>query len=46
MQTYFLHRSQLYMLSPADKEKKAITQLLRAHNTNMATFPSSAEKQS
>lgn len=46
MQTHFLHRSQLYMLSPVDKEKKAIMQFLRAHNTDTATFPSRAEKSS
>ena len=46
MQTYFLHRSQLYMLSPVGEEKKAIMQLLRAHNADTATFPSSAEKPS
>lgn len=43
-QTYFLHRSQLYMLSPVDKEKKVVMQLLRAHNSDMNTFPSHAER--
>lgn len=46
MQTYFLHRSQLYMLSPVDKEEKAIMQLLTAHDVDTPTFPPRAEKPS
>lgn len=43
-QTYFLHLSQLYMLSPIDEEKRAVMHLLRAHNSRTDTFPACAEK--